>query len=142
MSFVPKDVVILPESTPDYPDRWVAMNVFARTSLGVTADVLGFLGRVGTMSAVTDKPPTYLCWDIEYFSNEEGLLADPSRFRRDAAQWKELRLDREALEAKLKAHFILIDDEAAYRARFQAKKHLLDHEHFGNFHQQHGQHMM
>ena len=80
--------------------------------------------------------------DIEYFSNEDGLLADPSRFRRDPAQWRELRLDQSALEFKLKAHCILIDDDAAYRARFQPKKNLLDRQHFGNFHQQHGQHMM
>jgi SAM-dependent methyltransferase len=117
------------------------MNVFARTSLGITGDVLSFLGQLNE-ARPTDPATTFLCWDIEYFSNEEGLLADPTRYRRDPTQWKELRLDRNALEAKLKAHCILIDDEAAYRARFQSKRHLLDREHFGNFHQQHGQHMM
>lgn len=142
MSFVPKDVVILPESTPEYPDRWVAMNVFARTSLGISSEVLAFLGHAGAVRFVEDEAKTFVCWEIEYFSNEDGLLADPSRFRRDPAQWRPLRLGREALEAKLKAHCLLVDDECAYRARFQPKRNLLDFQHFGNFHQQHGQHMM
>jgi SAM-dependent methyltransferase len=142
MSFVPRDVIILPESSAQHPDRWVAMNVFARTSLGVTSPVLALLGHIGAGEPAQADTQTYQCWDIEYFSNEEGLLADPSRFRRDPAQWRGLTLDRAALEAKLKAHCILIDDEDAYRLRFQAKRHLLDREHFGNFHQQHGQHMM
>jgi SAM-dependent methyltransferase len=141
MSFVPKDVVLLPESTPAHPDRWVAMNVFARTCLGVSSGVVELLGNlpVNTTLAATDA---YKCWDIEWFSNEDGLLADPTRYRRDVAEWKELLLDRTALLGKLKAHFIVIDDETAYRRCFADKRNVLDAEHFGTFHQQHGRHMM
>ena len=141
MTFVPKDVVLLPESTASHPDRWVAMNVFARTCLGVSGDVVQMLGALPTGASETGTHE-YKCWDIERFSNEDGLLADPSRFRREAADWRELVLDKPALLKKLKAHFIVIDDEAAYRRRFQPKRNLLDGDRFGNFHQQHGRHMV
>jgi len=141
MIFVPKDVVLLPESTASHPDRWVAMNVFARTCLGVSGDVVRMLGNLQT-GADDVEARQYTCWDIERFSNEDGLLADPSRFRRDVTDWRELVLDRAALLAKLRAHFIVIDDEAAYRQRFQPKRNVLDADRFGNFHQQHGRHMV
>jgi SAM-dependent methyltransferase len=140
MSLVPKDVVLLPESTALHPDRWVAMNVFSRTCLGVSGDVVRFLG--GLTTEKDDAPGPFRCWDIERFSNEDGLLADPSRYQRDMALWKECVLGRDALMAKLQAHFIIVDDEAAYRERFRPKRHLLDRKNFGNFHQQHGQHML
>jgi SAM-dependent methyltransferase len=141
MTFVPKDVVLLPESTPAHPDRWVAMNVFARTCLGVSADVVRLLGELPA-SGTEAGEGAFKCWDIERFSNEDGLLADPSRFRRDVADWRELVLDRATLLTKLKAHFIIVDDDAAYRLRFQPKRNVLDGERFGNFHQQHGRHMV
>ncbi len=137
--FVPKDVILLPESSRTRPDRWVAMNVFARSCLGVSGEVVQALGRLDDIGVLDEK--RFLCWDIERFSNEDGLLADPSRFVRDTATWAELWLDGTALLEKLKMHSIVIDDEAVYRARFQPKRHLLDHRNFGNFHQQHGQHM-
>lgn len=140
MSFVPKDVVLLPESSPAYPDRWVAMNVFARTCLGLSGDVVRLLGRIE--DGVPSGGELFICWDIERFSNEDGLLADPSRFLRSAADWKEQKLTGDALMAKLNSHSIVVDDEVAYRARFQSKRNLLDHQNFGNFHQQHGQHML
>lgn len=145
MSFIPRDVIILPESTPDRPDRWVAMNVFARTSLGVSGEVLAFLAHA--VSGAHEKLPAaageaYRCWDVERFSNEDGLLADPSRYQRDVTAWRELRLNAAALVEKLKAHCILVEDEKAYRERFQPKRNLLDREHFGNFHQQHGQNLI
>jgi SAM-dependent methyltransferase len=140
MPIVPKDVIFLPESTAETPDRWVAMNVFARTSLGISAAVFGLLGAVASDAEAGGSGP-FRCWRIEYFSNEAGLLADPSRFRRDLRDWEEVSLRRDELLAELKKHCILVDDEAAYRKRFQPKRHLLDRENFGNFHQQHGQHM-
>lgn len=139
MNFVSKDVILLPESSSARPDRWVAMNVFARSCLGVSGAVVQALGSLDDRSFADGK--SFLCWDIERFSNEDGLLADPSRFVRDTANWKELKLTGPALLDKLKKHAIVIDDETAYHARFQAKRNLLDHRHFGNFHQQHGQHL-
>jgi SAM-dependent methyltransferase len=139
MTLVPKDVILLPESTSQYPNRWVAMNVFARTCLGIDDKVVRFLGQ---LPAEAEEPGPFQCWDIERFSNEDGLVADPTRFVRDPSRWVTLKLERDELLNKLKAHFIVVDDEARYRARFQAKRNLLDKDHFGNFHQQHGQHMM
>lgn len=138
MSFVPKDVVILPESTTNHHGRWLAMNVFARTCLGVSSEVLALMEEPDR----PEQPEMFRCWEVEYFSNEEGLLADPTRYRRNPECWQTLSLDREAMLKKLHVHCILIKDEASYRARFQPKRNLLDREHFGNFHQQHGQHLM
>lgn len=139
MSFVPKDVILLPESSSTSPGRWVAMNVFARSCLGISGEVVQALGRLGIEPFVGEG--SFTCWEIERFSNEDGLLADPSRFVRDTSAWTELKLDGVSLLDELKKHYIVIDDEAAYRARFQPKRNLLDHLHFGNFHQQHGQHL-
>jgi SAM-dependent methyltransferase len=139
MPIVPKDVIFLPESTAEYPDRWVAMNVFSRTALGISSEVFRLLGAAS--ASETSDDGRYRCWKIEYFSNEAGLLADPSRFRRDLRQWQELSLNRQELLAELKKRCIVVDDEAAYRKRFQPKRHILDHQNFGNFHQQHGQNM-
>ncbi|RUW79513.1 class I SAM-dependent methyltransferase [Mesorhizobium sp. M2A.F.Ca.ET.067.02.1.1] len=139
MPIVPKDVIFLPESTAEYPDRWVAMNVFSRTALGISSDVFRLLGTPSLAEISSDG--LYRCWKIEYFSNEGGLLADPSRFRRDLRQWQELNLHHHGLLAELRKHYIVIDNEADYRKRFQPKRHILDHQNFGNFHQQHGQYM-
>jgi SAM-dependent methyltransferase len=138
--FVPKDVIFLPESTAAYPDRWVAMNVFARTSFGVSSAVFRLLGELAGNPEAGGEGP-FCCWQIEYFSNEAGLLADPSRFRRNPEDWLQKNLTRSELIATLIKHCILVDDETAYRDRFKPKRHLLDHQNFGNFHQQHGQHM-
>ncbi|TLG77613.1 class I SAM-dependent methyltransferase [Methylocystis sp. B8] len=140
MTIVPKDVIFLSESTESCADRWVAMNVFARTSVGLSSEVFELLGRIANDPEAGGEGPFH-CWRIEYFSNEAGLLADPSRFRRNVDEWEELCLTRAELIAELKTHCILVDDETAYRKRFKPKRNLLDREHFGNFHQQHGQHM-
>ena len=139
MSFIPKDVILLPESTSASPDRWVALNVFSHSCLGITGEVVQALGRLAEEPFKEDN--YFLCWDIERFSNEDGLLADPSRFIRDTTAWTGLWLDGNSLLEKLKKHCIVVDDEAAYRARFQPKRNLLDYLNFGNFHQQHGQHL-
>jgi ubiquinone/menaquinone biosynthesis C-methylase UbiE len=139
MGTVSRDVIFISEGGNVSPTRWVAMNVFAKTSLGISSPVFELLSGNGISPSDEDR---YICWEIEYFSNEEGLLEDPTRFRRNPREWKELNLSRDEVLEKLRLHCILVEDEDAYRARFQPKTHLLDFEHFGNFHQQHGQHMM
>jgi len=130
------DVVLLPVSTEYYPDRWVALNVFARTSLGLSSKVLTLLsGGQDNISGM------FTVWHIARFSNEDGLLADPSRFQRDLSKWQEEQVDINGLLSHLRTQYILIDDEIAYQARFSDKQHILDKSHFGTFHQQHGQHM-
>lgn len=85
----------------------------------------------------------YRLWDIWRFSHIDGLLADPSRFKRDASTWGEPQIvDHVILIKLLKDQCILIDDTATYRARFDFKKSLLDRQHFGTYHQQLGQQLI
>jgi SAM-dependent methyltransferase len=132
MAKAPGDVIALPVAD----GKWVVMNVFARTALGLEAAGLEALS--GTAPA-----GTFPVWEIEWFANREGLLADPTRFRRDPARWPAPeRLDGPALVERLQKHKLLIEDEAAYRAYFGPKTSLIDGQHFGNFHQQLGQELM
>lgn len=140
MMAVPSDVILLPESSSHQSDRWVAFNVFARSALGINSDVVRVLGAMSSPGGAALEG-TFRCWEIEWFSNERGLLADPTRWERDVSKWRELTLDGSALLQKLQDHFIVINDEASYRARFQQKRHLLDRARFGNFHQQLGTHL-
>jgi SAM-dependent methyltransferase len=136
-----KDVIALPEAQ----GRWVLMNVFAKTCLGVEAEALRLLTALST--SVPEKESllaaNYKVWYISVFSNEEGLLADPTRYRRDVNTWGNPAIISGAdLAALFTKHSFLIEDRAAYRERFREKKDLLDKKNFGNFHQQLGQHLM
>lgn len=128
------DVVILPAAQDDARDRWVAFNVFARSSLGVSSPVLAVLGG---------EEPTgpFVIWHIERFSNGDGLLADPSRFERRPERWRREEVDFVTLVRLLREHFIVVDDEDSYRKRFADKTNVLDNAHFGSFHQQLGSHL-
>lgn len=141
MSLVPKDVVILPEMSPDSPGRWLAMNVFTRTCLGVSSAALDLLSEPDN-PATADSPKVFRCWEVEFFSNEIGLLEDPSRYRRPPSEWKELSLGREDMLKKFRAHSLIVDDMPTYLSRFGPKRNLLDRQRIGNFHEQHGQHFM
>ncbi|HCN30993.1 MAG TPA: hypothetical protein DIT64_20220 [Verrucomicrobiales bacterium] len=132
------DVIAFPESPATHPDRWVLMNVHTRQSLGAGPEVLEVLGAPDT---VTDK--TYRVWKIWRFSHLDGLLADPSRFKRDAATWGDPELvDHTALVKLLTEQCLLIDDLDAYRARFDIKRSLLDRQRFGTYHQELGQQLI
>lgn len=117
------------------------MNVATRMSLGVTP------GAFEVMSAPDRGEPfagrTFDVWRIWRFSHLDGLLADPSRFKRDASTWGDPeQLDYAGLRKLLHEQCILIDDVAAYRARFAPKRSLLDRQRFGNYHEQLGQHLI
>jgi SAM-dependent methyltransferase len=140
---LPGDVLALPAGD----GRWVLMNVFTRTCLGVDRamfDLLGWIAQHGQdLPGPAFPERRFPVWAIEWFSNEAGLLADPTRYRRDAAQWPEAeQLTAEAAVERLKRHFLLIDDARAYEQRFAPKTTLADWDHVGNFHQQLGQHLM
>jgi SAM-dependent methyltransferase len=147
MNKIPKDIIILPEFTDNWEGRWVIMNVFARTCLGVESSVLEFLANVENLP-LSDilskyKDTTFHIWNIERFSNADGLLADPTRYERDCTAWGEpLKADLGSLITVLTRHFILIQDERKYAERFKLKRTILDREHFGNFHQQLGQYLL
>jgi SAM-dependent methyltransferase len=137
---LPGDVVVLPE--PD--GRWRLVNVFARTSLVVESAGLEVARAAeGGDLAARFAGETFAVWEASRFTHEDGLLADPTRFERDPAAWGAAeQLDAGALADRLRERLLLIDDEAAYRARFADKTSLLDGEHFGTFHQQLGQHLL
>lgn len=139
---LPRDVLVLPEGH----GRWLVMNVFARSSLGLDTATLEILRQAETLDAAELQAAhagrKFWIWETAAFTNLDGLLADPSRYLRDVNAWRKRGVDLDAfLEACLK-QFILIEDEAAYRARFALKTSLLDHKHFGNFHQQIGQELL
>ncbi|MDX9861027.1 MAG: class I SAM-dependent methyltransferase [Rhodospirillales bacterium] len=86
---------------------------------------------------------TIKIWEIGYFSNIDGLLADPTRFIQDPAEWPEpLTMDYATFVSRLIETCVLIQDDTAYEGRFQPKRTLLDYGHFGHFHQQLGQALM
>lgn len=142
MTRITGDVLALPVDD----GRWVLYNVFARTSLGVETAALEALRsaeRLEPAALKSEHPGPYRAWDVGWFSNVAGLLADPTRFIRDVAEWPEPRsLSGPALAELARERLILVDDEGAYRARFAPKTSLLDWEHIGNFHQQLGQELL
>jgi len=131
---------------PEQRGRWVVWNAVARTSLGLETDGLEVL-RAAEVSdeSVAERfdGREFSVWDIGYFSNYEGLLSDPTRFQRDAGSWPPPeRVGAASLVERLEQCLLLVDDEAAYRARLAVKASLLDREHLGNFHQQLGQELL
>ena len=140
---VPADVIIQLET----PGRWVIYNVFSRTCLGADHTVLELLGDIGDLDypklAAKYEGKPFHAWEIGYFSNYAGLVADPTRRLRDVADWPPAEaLDLDSMISRLKDRFLVIDDESAYRARFAPKTSLVDTDHFGNFHQQLGQELL
>jgi len=117
------------------------MNVATRTCLGVRPEAFDVIAASGDLDGFVGR--TFAIWRIWRFSHVDGLLADPSRFRRDSASWGEPEsVDAAKLRILLIEQCILVDDLAAYRARFAPKRSLLDRQRFGNYHQQLGQHLM
>lgn len=139
---VPADVIIQLQA----PDCWVIYNVFSRTCLGADHSVLELLGEIGTLDypeLLTKYKRSFRVWEINYFSNYEGLLADPTRLLRNVAAWPPAEdLDLDNVISRLKQRFLVIDDENSYRERFAPKTLLVDIDHFGNFHQQLGQELL
>ena len=132
---VPGDVVVLPAA----PGRWVAYNAFARTALGLDDAALQVLGA----SDAGDGGRRYAVWRIGRFANAHGLMADPTPYVRDRAEWPEPEhVSYDDLLRVLGEHFLLVADDQAYLGRFAPKTSILDHERFGNFHQQLGQELL
>lgn len=147
MNSVPRDVIIIPEFMEGLPDRWVVMNVFARSCLGVDSGALAFIGKIGRVSGpeIQDqyKDAKFQVWEIERFPYAVGSLADPTCYIRNPSGWSDpVLLDVNGLIEKLKKHYLLIENEEEYLARFQLKKNVMDRAHFGNYHQQVGQYML
>jgi len=143
--FVTRDLALFPEMSPEGSQTvWIAMNVFTRTCLAIDARGVERLssfacGESGTHEAKLGSTEKFTVWEIARFSNEDGLLADPSRFIRDSKTWKTpLTLNDDQFVQILKKHFILIDDATKYKSFFGRKSSILDSRHLGNLHDQIG----
>lgn len=128
--------------------RFLVYNLFTRNNVICTIDVVKLCQELlveNNLSQVINRHGSqrFCVWDSEYFSNEDGLLADPTRVR-----WNEcVRNDPQIMDisriiALLINKNILLQDEKVYRARFSVKKGLFDNRNFGNFHQQLGSHLL
>jgi len=132
------DVISFPESPECYPDRWVIMNVFTRDCIGAGPEAIQLLGNPQLA-----EEKQFRVWDIWHFSHADGLLADPSRFRRQAGLWGEPKIIKKSdLVQILIEKSIFIDDLKSYRERFKRKKSILDKSNFGNYHEQLGQYLL
>jgi len=133
---------------PDPSGNWILYNVFTQNTLAVSSEVLKVLGLISRGKSLDEierahKEDIFEVWDIETFSNYEGLLADPTRRIRDHKNWpKSEKLAVLALVQKLEQKKAVVRDLAAYSASLGPKKSILDTDHNGNFHQQLGQKLL
>ncbi len=130
-----QDVIALPVGS----NRWILYNAFTRTALGADGDAMKLISEMEQSSSGSCRGNI---WEITDFSNRDGLLADPTRILRKVPLWPPPRnVNLAELRALLEKNFLWVVDEEKYRDRFQPKTSLLDHEHFGNFHQQLSQYL-
>lgn len=119
----------------------VLYNVFTRTALAVEAEAMTVLQAVARGEQAPEGG--FTVWSIGWFSNETGLLDDPTRILRERSTWPDPeRLGTAELLRRLLDLHLVVENEEDYLARFAPKKGLLDFKHFGNFHQQLGQHLL
>jgi SAM-dependent methyltransferase len=141
---VPADVIIqLNES-----GKWIISNVFTHNIIAVTEktlELLEIINQTKTEDEIIKKflNTNFIIWDIEIFSNYEGLFADPTRIIRNNNEWPNfISLEiKEIIKILIKKN-IIVRDEEKYNEIFKPKISLLDKEHLGNFHQQLGQHLL
>jgi len=132
------DLIVLPAA-----GRWILYNVAARTSLGVETSGLELLSRIAS-SPESELVPghehdTFRVWEIAWFANENGLMADPTPFRRTPDEWPAAEeLTETNLLERFRRHRLVIDDFDGYRRSLGPKTSVLDFEHAGNFHQRLG----
>jgi len=120
---------------------WVLYNAFARTALAVEAGAMAVLEAVVRDETVPQG--SYTVWSVNWFSNETGLLDDPTRLLRDRSDWPEPEiLSAAQLIERLEKLSLVVTNQEAYLERFAPKRSLLDFQRFGNFHQQLGQHLL
>ena len=133
---------------PDASGNWILYNVFTQNTLAVSSEVMGVLSLIcqGKSEAEIKKSykgKTFEIWDIETFSNYEGLLADPTRRLRDYKDWPNSeKLAVLDLIERLEQKRVVIHDEAKYSSSLELKTSILDTDHIGNFHQQLGQKLL
>lgn len=140
---IPGEVIFQPMGQ----GRWLIYNLFTRQCLGVDSGAVAALSEGDfaqeQASEPGKRPDSFLIWEVNWFSNYDGLLADPTRIRRDAQAWRDPQeVSLGGLIEKLVSLCLLVKDEQEYRSRFAPKNSLLDFKNFGNFHQQLGQELL
>lgn len=125
---------------------WIFYNTFTRDTLATTSEIFAVLSSLASnvqkdeIIRVHNTGAKFRVWEIGFFSNADGLLADPTGRIRDNKNWPEpLELNIEELLETLRAHHFIVNDENAYAEFLGPKATLLDRSHRGNFHQQLGQ---
>jgi len=135
MAFVPGDCVVLPAP----PDRWIVHNVRTRTAVGLDDAALAAWRDGATDEARGGRVFTGAGW----FSQTACSLHDPTRIRRNPAEWGEgVALNGAALRALLVQRHLLVEDLAVYARLFERPAHALDRGRLGNFHDQLGRHLL
>ncbi|MGY5142941.1 MAG: class I SAM-dependent methyltransferase [Candidatus Nitrosopumilus sp. bin_32a] len=141
---IPKDIII--QSSKD--GKWIFYNVFTRNSIVTKTNALKIISDIESGIKIeeivnTNQGEKFEIWDIERFSNFDGLLADPTRIKRNISEWPEPEICEISKVLEIfKKKYIIIDNYERYLEIFQSKISLLDNEHIGNFHQQLGQKML
>lgn len=139
-----KDVIIQILSE----DKFLFLNVFTRNNFVCEADMLLLCQQLIKESELSKlinkyKNKSFKIWDTEYFSNENGLLADPTRINWESSKnLTYLSLNLGQVVPLLLKKNILVEDIQQYRNRFKLKTNLFDTVNFGNFHQQLGHHLI
>jgi len=139
-----KDVIIQMESK----GRWILYNVFTQASIAISTESLALLDEINGCKEIKkiiekNNDRKFRVWNIERFSNYDGLLADPTRRIRNPTKWPEpSELSVLELIDLFKKKYFLIDDEKKYSEIFRVKESILDYFHIGNFHQQLGQKLL
>ena len=139
---IPRNTVAFPEAG----NKWVLMNMSTRTCLGVESSALELVKAADYCSASEIlrrfAGREFQAFKVELFPFCRGLFADPTPWRRDPREWDAPEtVDAARLLVRLEDRCLLINDETRYRAVFQPKASIRDHDHLGTFHQQLGQHL-
>lgn len=135
MAVLPPEVIAIPEQHGETGQLvWLLMNVMTRTSLGLDGAAMQELGR---LAQGRSGEGTFQVWETFRFSNEDGLLADPTRIKRPASAWGQpAHLSSAELAERLRRQYLLIESEEAYREVLGRKKSIFDKAHIGNLHDQ------
>jgi len=109
--------------------------------VGLDGRGLQILDAIVADETLPDENFTY--WKTHRFTNEAGLLADPTSILREPENWERVTVPGlAAFRNALFSEGVLHECLGTYRAKFTDKRSLLDYEKFGNFHQILGQHLM
>lgn len=136
IAMIPSDVIVLPAG-----GRWIALNIFARSAIGLDTSSLGAMQDAATLApealAAKHGNARFTVWEIYRFPYFACSVANPAWFINDPSQWPPAEsLDIAELVKRLSAIDMLIDNKAAYRARFAPKRQEVDHGRYGDFRQQ------